>query len=369
MPITWRFIRNVLLKSAFILVLLSLLFAALRPLPWIGRASLYNWAVPGRLRFPFGENPAQSYNLSLYPVEAMFASHVIAGTPKSPAEFRVIVIGDSSVWGTLLRPAETLPGLLDARRLPAPGGRSMRFYNLGYPTISLTKDVMLLQEAMRYQPDLVIWLVTLESFPLDRQLTTPLLQNNPARVQSLLAQTGLALDASPLIQPTFWDQTIIGQRRNLADIARLQLYGVMWGATSIDQAYPADYPPAARDLADDPSYHGWQPPTLDPSLLAFDALRAGLQVAGDVPVLLINEPMLISQGRNSSVRYNFFYPRWAYDQYRTLLAEQAAASGWLYADLWNLVPGQEFTNSAIHLTPAGEALLADAVADLLKNLP
>ncbi len=62
----------------------------------------------------------------------------------------------------------------------------------------------------------------------------------------------------------------------------------------------------------------------------------------------------MSSGKNSDLRYNFFYPRWAYDQYRALLGEQAQAAGWHYLDLWNLVPETEFTNSAIHLTPAGE---------------
>jgi hypothetical protein len=48
----------------------------------LGRISLYNRLFPGRERFPFGET-REAYNLSLYNVEAMFASHVLAGTEKS----------------------------------------------------------------------------------------------------------------------------------------------------------------------------------------------------------------------------------------------------------------------------------------------
>ena len=33
-------------------------------------------------------------------------------------------------------------------------------------------------------------------------------------------------------------------------------------------------------------------------------------------------------------------------------------NGWYYLDLWNLVSEEEFTNSAIHLSPAGEEILA-----------
>jgi hypothetical protein len=53
------------------------------------------------------------------------------------------------------------------------------------------------------------------------------------------------------------EQTIIGQRRVLADLIRLQLYGVLWAATGIDQYYPEDYRPAQRDLAPDEGYYNF----------------------------------------------------------------------------------------------------------------
>jgi hypothetical protein len=86
-------------------------------------------------------------------------------------------------------------------------------------------------------------------------------------------------------------------------------------------------------------------------------------------VLVVNEPMLISSGLNSGLRYNFFYPRWAYDQYRDLMTAHAGQGGWNYLDLWDLVPAGEFTNSAIHLTPAGEAMLARRVRQAILQQP
>jgi hypothetical protein len=102
-----------------------------------------------------------------------------------------------------------------------------------------------------------------------------------------------------------------------------------------------------------------QPPILDESQLVFSILEAGLQAAGQTPVILVNEPILVSTGKNSDLRYNFFYPRWVYDQYRQMMKDKAQANKWNYLDLWNLVPMDQFTNSAIHLTPAGESLLAE----------
>jgi hypothetical protein len=86
-------------------------------------------------------------------------------------------------------------------------------------------------------------------------------------------------------------------------------------------------------------------------------LEAGLRMTEGIPVILINEPMLISVGENSDLRYNFLYPRWVYDQWREMMSARAEAGGWNYLDLWNIVPANEFTNSAIHLTPLGESLL------------
>jgi hypothetical protein len=369
---TWSFLGRVLLKAALLFAALNLLFAAVYPLRLAGQVSLYNILYPGRQRFPFGENPAQAYNLSMYNLDAMFASLAVnAGTPtgSSPDEYRVLVIGDSSVWGTLLHPAETLPGELNALNLTC-GGKQVKAYNLGYPTISITKDLMVLQEALRYQPDQVVWLVTLEGMLRKEQLRSPILANNPERARALIAQYGLQLDPNDpaFVEPNFWERTIIGQRRPLADLVRLQLYGVMWGATGIDQSY--DWNPqkdaAQRDFEADPSFHGQAGPTLDKDLLALDVLQGGaMMTPPSVRLTLVNEPILVSTAKNSAIRYNFFYPRWAYDQYRTLLDEQAKAANWRYLDLWNLVPESEFTNSAIHLTPAGETLLAQVIGGQL----
>ena len=144
---------------------------------------------------------------------------------------------------------------------------------------------------------------------------------------------------------------------------------VMWAATGIDQDYPASYERTQSDFeATDTAFHDFKSPPLTETDLAFDILSAGVRAAGDVPVLFVNEPIFISQGKNSDIRYDFFYPRWAYDDYRRLLAEQSQKQGWDYLDLWNLVSAPEFTNSPVHLTPAGSQLLADNVAARLQAL-
>ena len=93
-------LSGVLLKAALLFGLFSFIFIFIKEIPF-GNLSLYNSVFPGRARFPFGET-RESYNLSLFDLDAMFASHELAGAEKAGDEYRVLLIGDSSVWGTLL---------------------------------------------------------------------------------------------------------------------------------------------------------------------------------------------------------------------------------------------------------------------------
>ncbi len=355
---------NIIVKGVSLFILINLIFAVWQPK--IGQFSAYNIVFPGRERLPFGENSAKAYNLSLFDLDAMFASHEINGDQKQSNEFRVLLIGDSSVWGTLLKPEETLAGQLNSASISA-CEKNVHAYNLGYPTISLTKDVLLLSYAMKYQPDLIIWLTTLEAFPVEKQIASPIVANNQETLNSLQSRYRLELDPN---DPAFvkHSSSIINERRALADLIRLQIYGVMWAATGVDQTYPVDYEPAQTDLEADEKFHEAEPPILDLKSLAINALETGIRIAGDTPIMIVNEPMLISSGKNSDIRYNFFYPRWAYDQYRDMMAELSQKNGWNYVDLWDIVPANEFTNSAIHLTPTGESLLAEKLRPVIKAM-
>jgi hypothetical protein len=359
-----KFARNVVVKASLLFVFFDLIFGLTNPMPFLAHISLYNHLFPGRQRLPYGDEPQRSYNLSLYQMDAMFASTELAEGPKPDGEYRVIIIGDSATWGFLLPPDQTLAALINAGNYSLKDGRRVRAYNLGYPVMSLTKDLLILSYAVHYQPDLIVWPFTLESFPYDKQLYPPLLQHNSQSVRQLIQEYGLPLNPNDpqLLQPSFWDRTLIGSRRDLADLVRLQLYGVMWAATGIDQYIPETYTSRMEDLPADLSFHDLKPPHLQASDLALPILQAGLKMAGSIPVLLFNEPMFISQGKNSDIRYNFYYPRWAYDDFRQIMQAQSQQSGWNYEDDWNVVSGEEFTNSAVHMTPKGEALFAKLVA-------
>ena len=367
---TWGFALRVIFKAMILFVLCNAVFALLNPIEALGSISLYNVVLPGRERLPYGENSAQSFNLSLYNIPAMMNSHIIA-RPKAKDEYRVVIIGDSGTWGWLLKNEDTLAGQINAQGLATSDGRRVVAYNLGYPVLALSKDLLLLDAAMQYRPDLIIWPVTLESFPRERQLVPPIILNNTARFQRLIDAYQLNLDRNDprFVGPDFIGKTIIGQRRALADWLRLQLYGFSWAATHIDQFIPPTIKWRQSDFDEDVSWQKFKQPTqLTDDDLAFDVLAAGMKLADDVPVLIINEPIFISRGKNSDLRYNSFYPRWAYDQYRELLNKKATANNWHYLDLWDSIAPEEFTDTPVHLTPHGTAQYARRVGTEIAHL-
>jgi hypothetical protein len=367
LPSRWPFVFRVLLKAAALFGIVNLLFALTNPLPLIGRLSIYNILVPGRERLPYGEQP-EAYNLSLDSVDAMFASHEISRS-KPDDEYRILIAGDSSVWGILLRPEEMLSAQINNANLIL-DHRQARAYNIGHPVLSATKDLMLIDTALHYEPDMILWLVTLQSLPVEGQLTAPQVRNNGETLQSLISEYDLPLDdgISQLRSPDFLQRTLVGQRRAIADWWRLQLYGFNWAQTGIDQVY-GDYTPRANDFEPDTAWQGrTEADGLNHDDLFIEALAAADEQLS-VPLLIINEPIYIADGVNSDLRYNFWYPRWAYDRYRDLMQQTALENDWNYLDLWDSIASEEFTDSPVHLTPQGSAQLAQVIIEALNETP
>jgi hypothetical protein len=364
----WILIRNVSIKAAVLFILLNVAFGAIYPRNLIGSLSGYNLIFPGRVRFPHSDVPEKASNLTTSNLEAMFRSHVLSKAP-GQQEFRIVILGDSSVWGFLLQPEQTFSSKIDRLGLQSPNGVETRVYNLGYPTLSVTKDLLLLEGAMRYKPDLIVWFVTLESLVEPTQLESPLLQMNPLQVTELIDRYRLDIPGADdvLTLPSFLERTIVGSRVELSELLRLQLYGFAWAATGVDHYIPETYNERMEDLSSELDYKGIKPGELEREDLYFEAIQAGLAMAGEIPILLVNEPIFISEGENSDIRYNFFYPRWAYDRYRSLLKEEVERNGWKYLDFWDLLPPPVFTDSAIHYTSDGSQMVADSIVDVLQS--
>lgn len=353
----WR----LLLKILVLFGIFNALYFLAQPLNALDHITVYNWLVPGRTRLPFGEYPSDSYNISVTSLDQMLASHEIAG-PKAADEYRVVMLGDSSIWGYLLQAGQTQAACLNQLNLITPSGRKVHVYNLGYPKLTVVKDLLILRHTLIYQPDLIIWSTTLASLYPSDQLDFEVITAQYDELTALVNQYHFKLYQWPLgpeKTPTWFNRTFFGQRRDLADWLRYQLYGLGWAATDIDHAVPKLVTPHPKDLGNSDQMLLVEPMLMhvsgDHKLLeqdlSLDVVKAGIQTAADnkVPVLLVNEPMYRSP--DNAVRWNFYYPKWAYDSYRDVMKSVTSREGWSYLDLWDAVPTDQFTDTDFHMTP------------------
>jgi len=348
---------RVLLKAVCLFVLLNLLYALIGPQN--GKVSGYNVLFPGRTRLPFGI-AGDPYTVAVEDVDAMFASHLIAA-PRAANEYRVVLLGDSSVWGEGLHASQVISEQWNQMYLSC-GERMIRTYDLGYPHPSVLKDLVILQKALEYEPDLVVWFVTLNT--LISQRMNPFLVANHRRIANVLDSYDISFKPGKKLarsEPNFFEKTLIGQRSNLARGIKLQLMGFIWMATGADTNTLAQDDPPDFAIDDNPRYRGMDPSEEITSLLLFSALSAGRDMAGSTPVLIVNEPMYVAPGADTMVRYNAGYPRWVYDQYREAMAAQAQRAGWNYLDLWNAIPPEYFLDASLHLGAEGEGLLIEKI--------
>ena len=368
-----RFVIRVIGKSILFFIVFNLIYILVQPLNLLDHLSVYNVLVPGRTRLPFADFPTESYNISLGRIDEMLATHVIA-KPKGEDEYRVVMLGDSSVWGYLLQSDQAQAACLNNMAISLPSGRKVKFYNLGYPILSVTKDMLILRHALAYQPDLIVWSTTLASLYPSDQLDFPIIKLQGSELTALTAQYHFRF-YQPLPLPRWFDGTFFGQRTMIANWLREQLYGLSWAATGIDhqidrfvQPHPTDLVPN-DDIVTVGMMHLATQYQISPEDLSFDVMGAGIEMAKannpSVPVLLINEPIYHA---GSDLRWDFYYPRWAYDTYRQAFQTIANRNGWQYVDLWDAVPNDQFSDTDLHLTAPASCTFAQKLRDQVLAL-
>jgi hypothetical protein len=360
---------RVAVKALLLFIVFNLVYAAVRASP--------GWFIVvrrgGYERFPalwlpnVHNDGSVSIEREMFSnMDILFTSHILT-RPKAADEFRVFIFGDSSVWGTALYNDETLAGQINKLDLHTCSGQRVVAYNLGYPSNSATKDLLFMQRAQQYQPDLNVWLFSMLAFQNIRQ-DVPFVVDNPRAVQELMTEYGLPHDTSLLSVPPdpLWGATIAGQRRDLNLLVRLQASSLLLGVLGMDDprivnehgVHYRDAPKSAED------FFGILPPADLSGYLAFETLPFATDITGG-KIIYVGEPIEISTGEFSNISYNSTFPRWAYDQFREVVSGMSAEGGWTYLDLWNLVPEEQFGSSIFHLLPEGEAALAERLSETI----
>ncbi len=347
----WR----VLVKG--IIVFLIFQFAFYEIHPNLQRLNVYGTTALKRQRFPFSTVAPEDAALDVENLDAMFASHIVSN-PKAPNEFRVLVLGDSAVWGIGLTPEQTLTGQLDALGLKC-GNKYVRVYNLSFPVSSAAKDLMILDKAVSYRPNMIVWLITWYTLMPKTRTDHPLITTNLDEFHKLASHFNFL--PKDYKSPNLISR-MIDQNRTLFRISRYQFYSLVNISTDLDQI-PGPPDKLPDYLSSDPTFEGLKPPKLFSWNVSLDQVKDIFQLAGNVPVILVNEPtQVLSNVPNSDIYYNVYYPRWVYDQYRRYVSDAAGKNHWNYLDLWNVFPSNFFTDTPLHLTPHGETELAKLIA-------
>ena len=355
---------RVLVKALVLFLVINIVYALIDPS--LGGISAYNHLIPGRVRFPFG-SVNDPYVVMVDNLDVMAASHRISA-PEKTDEYRVVLIGDSSVWGEKISANDSISEQWNNLNLQC-NGMQIKFYNLGYPHPSIIKDLIVLDKAMQYEPDMIVWFVTLNTL-IPRRLS-PFIAANSEEAAKVLNTYKIPYsqeDELALSKPSFFEKTLIGRRSELARAIKLQTLGLLWMATGQDKRPSNPAPALSQDVDDDAKFRGWVPRVKLENKMVFEALQAGHEMAGSVPILIVNEPIFIASGQNSDIRYNDVYPRWAFDQYRELMTSEAQKSRWNYLDLWNAVPDSEFSDTSLHVSAQGERQLIESINPVLRRI-
>src|SRR5262249_8276686 len=106
--------------------------------------------------------PAGDAGNQVIPLETLLGAHEIS-QPKASDEFRVVILGDSGINGWSVGDSKTVRSYITAANETA-NGKHIRAYNLAYLGPSITRDLVIADAALAYQPDLIVWFVTLLGF-------------------------------------------------------------------------------------------------------------------------------------------------------------------------------------------------------------
>ena len=153
---------RVILAGTILFLAANLVFALINP-P-LADLTLINKVLPGFHRFPVPRTTQEKNDVStvtgefIADLDILLSSHIIAGKEKPKDEYRIILVGDSTVWGSSLELHQTLTEQINQAQLKSCDGREVVAYNLGYPGVSAIKDLIILSEtAGNHHPDLFVW--------------------------------------------------------------------------------------------------------------------------------------------------------------------------------------------------------------------
>ncbi len=359
---------RVLAKALIFALLLNAVVLALGvdPVRVLVRLNTYHLLGHGRERLAY---PSDFRNGQL-PLDALMAMHAIS-SPKHPDEFRVVLLGESGIAGWGLPDEATLAAQLTGHRIRI-AGNELVAYNLAYPHPSVVRDLLILDAALAYAPDLIVWFVTpsaLNDAPDVSDANPVFFDLNRGQLERLARQypdslgEWYRLHAPALLseEPTWLRYVAIHDQ----DLLPIWLNALLYPFVSPDLAV-SNRRIGLEPVPEEAFYTDEHPGFYTMPNVTWQVLKVGCRHAASqgADLLLVNEPMAIGGGPYSAINYNQQYSRALYDRYRQVLAAYADEQGIGYVDLWDAIPPERFTDTVLHADAQGYAILADRLSEM-----
>jgi len=299
-------------------------------LPKLNKFPIYAVYYDSQAKHGFGAQ-------NIFDLNVLFNTHLISYEKKPANQYRIVFIGDSTVRDGTIYPMVDQQGC---------GGKILHAYDLGYYGASVTKDLMILQEAMKYSPDLIVWSVT------DRTLSNEPKDFAMANFADLVELSHTYSLSMPLDQSLNRSGSFFSGGDKIRLQTRLVLnYAILFPAIRNPQRMIQT---ATNDIK---TNNAADQETLPASgAYLFSALTVAPKIAGTIPFLLINQP-----------RPSVVVTQTDYLQYGQELLSLASEQHWIFLNLWNLVPDKDFIDK-IHRNADGEVLFNRAVLPAILEI-
>lgn len=296
--------------------------------------------------------------------------------PAQADEARVVLLGASAVFGFPLFAEAALAPRLDARLAAA--GVAAHVYNLGFVNPDQVRDAVLLDAALAYRPDAIVYPLTPVEFthiaPALFPTLTQFFAANVERLTRLIAAPPAGLEEPFGLYREFAARHARGPwarltaraaaaatllRHALRDRAR-RLGTWLTGSTAPaarTRGRQTDYDCAETQASATRRYADWQ------SWNGLAALEA-LQRTQGIPALVVFWP-LAHEPRDAC--YNVRFPSALVREFGDWLRRESAARGLAFLDLHDLLPAELFFDS-VHVTAEGQTRIAEALAPAVARL-
>lgn len=334
------------------------------------RAVARPWCLPPA--FDQGRRLHPLPNPEVFWLEIMMRQHELCWrAPSAPAEQRVLLFGSSAVYGFPLPVEETVGWYLNEEIAAA--HRPAHVFNLAFVTPNQVRDALLIHEALAYDPDVIVYPLTLAEFrhiaPMWFPTSTRFFDMNDAALRRLAADPPAGLEEP--VQRYATANVKNAGRRHVTDQLRdaglytRRLAGAAAAAFTarINSPRPRHQPKAGKqqkeyDCSETErsmmSYANWK----DWNVLAY---LEDLQRRRGIRVLVVHWPISHEPvGKCYSVRYTDA----AVNDFADWIAAQAAQRQLAYLDLRTFIPNETFIDS-LHIKPEGHRMIATRIADVL----